>query len=69
MRGAIAKRLRRQAYGDMSLKEERTYKFLHKPVYPRDFQQPWGTIINVGKRRDYLNLKKEYKKGGDENRK
>ena len=49
MRGTVAKRLRKQAYGDMSLKEDRYYKHLN------------GGLVVVGERRTYQRLKKEYK--------
>ena len=47
MRGKLAKALRKQAYGDMSMKVE--------PEYIEGIN--WGRV-NIGLRQDYLKLKK-----------
>ena len=58
MRGTVAKRLRRQAYGDRSLRQIRQYQ--HSGWVPiKD-----GGIVNVGDRATYLKLKSEYNKRG-----
>lgn len=51
MRGTVAKKLRRQAYGDLSTKR-RIYRWDKK------------TVLCSDKRAVYLNLKEEYKKNG-----
>jgi hypothetical protein len=47
MNGRTAKKIRKQVYGDQSLKSPRKYKAVH------------GTIINIGLRREYLDAKKK----------
>ena len=51
MRGTVAKRIRRDVYGDMAVGKKR---------YRRDEN---GKIENIGLRKDYLDAKKAYYKG------
>ena len=51
MRGVVAKRIRREIYGDQSLKQERKY-----------YWSAFGTIVNIGLRQRYQDAKKDYKR-------
>ena len=52
MRGTVAKRLRKQIYGDQSLRGKRTYRYSgNAPLYN-------GGLVNEGPRRAYQQAKK-----------
>ena len=49
MRGTVAKRIRREVYGDFSIKEPRKYGITKK-----------GMIVVSGLRRAYIDAKRDY---------
>lgn len=67
MRGTVAKRIRRQIYGDQSLQQKRRYvkEITTKQisVYPKVLTVNRDTIKNIGLRQQYQDAKKDYKRG------
>ncbi len=57
MRGRVAKRIRKEVYGDMSYRGR---------IYAKDKN---GGLVNVGLRAKYLEAKKTYKKAVKEGQK
>jgi hypothetical protein len=48
MRGTVAKRIRKNIYGDQTLKTTRKYSNFG------------GTLVNIGLRQEYLDAKRDY---------
>ena len=60
MRGTVAKRIRREIYGDYSSRPEgRKYQW-RGAVGNKRFARPYGTIINVGLRQQYQDVKRDH---------
>lgn len=56
MNGRVAKTIRKEIYGDQSLKQQRKYKRGNSNTKGN----VWGTIENVGLRAEYQKAKKIY---------
>ena len=68
MRGTVAKRIRKQIYGDMSLRAERKYtwrKLLsgHSGGYRDKDGNKYSSLVLTGKRQEYQDAKRDYVRG------
>ncbi len=73
MRGTVAKRIRREVYGEQSLQQKRRYvsetvekvfkRFDEKTKEFKAVKVNRGIIKNIGLRQQYRDAKRDYKRG------